>query len=129
MKKQTKSHFLLIGKTIFPFDILITTASDIELHKYVEKTKHYKFSEGEKRDLEMEGHGRTCMLENGATIIRLEKTKNKIGIDIPTLTHEIEHAVFFILNRVGITHTKESDEIFSYYQAYVMKEALDYFDK
>src|SRR3990167_8068537 len=122
MKK--KDVFLLIPKTIFPFDVLICVASHEKVIRYIERNKNYKLSDEEIQKLEMTGTGRTVMLLGGQTIIRLKPQKIQIGVDIANLIHEIEHAVYFITERVGIKHTDDSDELFAYYQEYLMREAL-----
>lgn len=125
MKK--KSKFLLIKKTIFPYDILVAVSTLQEVIKYIEKNKNYDLCDEEKEKLEMDGVGRTVMLRGGQTIIRLPHKKTSFGIDVADLSHEISHAVFFICHKIGITHTDESDEVFAYYQGYIMREVLRYF--
>lgn len=39
-----------------------------------------------------------------------------------SLVHEIEHYVFYLLDRIGMKHTKESDEAYAYLSAHVFKE-------
>lgn len=124
-----KPIFLLIKNSIYPYDILVSVSTYNELIKYIEKDRKYVLSEVEKEKLEMDGVGRTVMLRGGQTIIRLESAKTSLGIDIADLTHEIEHAVFFIFERIGIKHSIDSDEAFAYYQAYIMREVLNYFEK
>lgn len=126
MKKKPK--FLLIEKTIFPYDILVCFSSFDECVKRIKKTG-YELCEEEKDKLEMDGVGRTVMLRGGQTIIRLPRKKTSFGIDVADLSHEISHAVFFICDKIGIKHTGESDEVFAYYQGYIMREVLRYFQK
>lgn len=111
-----------------PYDVLITTADRDGLIKYIEKKKKYKLNDEEKEKLWMEGEGRTVQLEGGQIIIRLRKEKTKIGIDLPHLIHEISHAVFFTMDKIGVKHTYDSDEVFAYYSAYLTREALNFFD-
>lgn len=127
--KRRKPKFLLVEGTIFPFDILIAVCSDHELHKYIEHKKSYKLNDDERDKLEMRGNGRTVQLRGGQIIIRLKHEKTQIGIDVPTLAHEISHATFFLMDKIGTQHTHESDEVFAYHQAYIMKKALNFFDK
>jgi len=130
MKNKTKPIFLLIKHTVFPFDVLVSVSTDEELKKYVDKNLGYKLSEKEMDCLEIEGDARTVMLHGGQVIIRL-KRENRLswGVDLSDLAHEIEHAAFFILNRIGVKHTNESDEVFAYYQAYLLRECLKNFEK
>jgi hypothetical protein len=127
--KNKKSRFCLIEKTIFPFDILIAVSTLEEIIKYIEKNKNYDLCDEEKEKLEMQGNGKAVMLKGGQTIIRLKPQKTSLGIDIADLAHEIEHAVFFICDKIGIKHTDDSDEVFAYYQAFITREALKFFQK
>lgn len=127
--KRKRNHFFLIRGTIYPFDVLITTASFDEVIKYIEHRKHYDLNDEEKEKLNMHGTGRTVMLRGGQTIIRLPLVKTELGIDVSNLVHEIEHATFFLFDRTGIKHSEDSDEAFAYYQSYLMREAMWFFEK
>ncbi len=129
MKERNKPRLCLIEHTIFPSDILIAVSTREELIKYIEQNKKYKLSEYEIEKLEIKGRGKCTILEGGQIIISLKKQKTNIGIDVVDLTHEIEHAVFLIFERIGIKHTNDSDEVFAYYSSYIMEQALNYFDK
>lgn len=45
--------------------------------------------------------------------------------DIPTLVHEITHAVRASLEHLGITHTADSCETFAYYSEWLVEQWLD----
>lgn len=124
---KPKKEFLLIYGTIFPFDVLITTAPLEKIFKYMERYD-YKFTDIEKENLEMQpnGEGRTVILNGGQTIIRLKPKQSGIKF-LGNLTHEISHAVYFIMNRIGVEHFHGSDEVFAYYQAYLLKQALYFY--
>jgi hypothetical protein len=126
--KKSKNEFILIEGTIFPFDILYTTACDHKLYGYIEKNKKYKLNDEEKEKLIIRGKARTVQLLGGQVIIRLQKEKTKIGIDLPILSHEIEHAIYFILSECGITHNDGDDELYGYYQQYLLKYILNKID-
>jgi len=128
MIKKNK-EFLLIRGEIYPFDVLITTAENQKVYKYIEKKKNYILNDVEKRGLEMTSKARTVQLMGGQVIIRLKKQKTRVGIDLVDLVHEIEHAVWFIFNRIGIKHNDGSDEAFAYFQAYLTRQALNFYDK
>lgn len=120
-----KKLFILIEGTVFPYDILFSVAEDKELFKYIEGKKKYKLSDEEKEKLKLSSAGRTVQLRGHQTIIRLRREKTSIGFDLPVLVHEVEHAVFMILDYTGVKHVDESDEIFSYFQEYVIRTILD----
>ena len=126
--KKIKPRFCLILGTIFPFDVLIAVSTYEEVIKYIENNKKYQLNDEEKEKLEMTGNGRTVILGGGQTIIRLKRQKTSLGIDVCDLAHEIEHAVYFILERIGVKHNIDSDEVFAYYQAYLMRKAMDFFE-
>lgn len=128
MKKIKPKKFLLIQGTIFPFDVLITTASDKELQSYIEGKKKYKLNDEERERLIITGEAKTIQLRGGQTIVRLFPCKAKIGIDLPLLIHELQHAVYMILSRCGVEHTLASDELFSYYLSYLTKQSLLFYD-
>ena len=123
-----KPKFLLIRSSVFPYDILFTTATDDEVIRYIEKNKNYELSDSEKELLPISGDGRTVMLNGGQTIVRVKSVKTKIGIDLVIVAHELQHAVFLILDRMGVKHTIDSDEVYSYYLAYLMRKVLDCYD-
>lgn len=43
-------------------------------------------------------------------------------MEYATLVHEIEHTVFYLFERIGIQHTRESDEAYAYLQGYLFAE-------
>ena|SRR3990167_6981067 len=122
--KQDKLKFFLIKGTVYPFDVLVSTAELDEVIKYIKTKKNYELNDEEKDLLPLEGTGRTTMLKGGQVIVRLKKAKTSIGIELDVLSHELNHAVFFIFDRIGIKHTIDSDEAFCYYQQYLLKEVL-----
>lgn len=67
-------------------------------------------------------NGRTVhSLNGGQTIIRL-KTKPFDAYTYGVLAHEIFHAVDFIMRRIGITLSSDSDEAYTYLMGYVTRE-------
>lgn len=54
----------------------------------------------------------------GQTIIRMP-SKPKTAQEHGTLSHEIFHAVYFILKRIGISLVEGNDEVFAYFIGYV----------
>jgi len=127
MKKN--KEFILIKKSIFPVDILITTAKDKDLYKYIEKKKLYKLTDEEKKHLIFTGNGKMIQLLGKQIIIRLLKKKTSIGVDLVDLVHEISHAVFCVFQYIGISHTDDTDEVFAYYQGYLVRDFLNQIKK
>lgn len=44
------------------------------------------------------------------------------------LLHEINHSVFYLLDNLGMEHTKESDEAYSYLSEYLYVEIMNKFE-
>ena len=127
--KKSKPKFLLIEATIFPCDILFSLADHQSICEYIEKKKKYKLNNDEIEKLKMNGRGRTVRFENGQVIMRLKTYKTKTGFDLADLTHEISHAVFMILDYIGVRPTNDDDEVYAYYSEYLMREILKVYDK
>ena len=124
MKKSTKK-FCLIKATVYPCDVLITTADDKDLFRYIEKNKHYKLTEEEKKHLsDWHGNGRTTRLLGGQIIVRLRPSKTKIGIDLAILAHELFHVLMATGEYLNIKISDDSEEAFAYYQGWLIKQAL-----
>jgi hypothetical protein len=66
--------------------------------------------------------GRCWQLSNGQQVIRMAVPMNAKTIAL--LSHEVLHAVSFILRRVGIEHTSDTEEAYTYLHQYVMSEVL-----
>ncbi|MFA6096718.1 MAG: hypothetical protein WC788_03780 [Candidatus Paceibacterota bacterium] len=113
MKK--KQHFV-ISWGIYPFDVMISIGTTTEeVIKAITKLG-CELSDNEKKLLEVTGRGRTVMLENGQTVIRLKSYSQSV------LAHEIFHAVCFLFDRIGITFSSDSDEAFAYAIEYLTRE-------
>ena len=102
----------------FPFDILVCIGCEHE--DIISKLKKLgqKLDEEEIEKIWMEGRGRTIMLRNGQTVLRLDNIKNKVDFHA-TLSHEIFHAVEFLFDKIGIKHSKKSSEAFAYQIQYL----------
>lgn len=117
MKRPT---FKLFQAGHYPFDVLfVAGASDEQVQRHIEKSG-YELSDEEREQLAMQGIGRTVMLEGGATVMWLRDAE----IHPPVLAHEAFHTAVFILSRVGVTLTDDSDEDFAYLIQYLMEEAM-----
>ena len=93
-----------------------------EIVKNIEKSS-YKLDDEEKEKLWMNGNGRTIMLRGGQTIIRLD-TK-----DFATLSHEVFHAVFFLMDKIKIQLTSESEEAFAYAIQFLTNKIIEKWKK
>lgn len=115
MKKIKKRNFLIHWE-IYPFDVMVSFGEkQEEVVKKIERSK-YKLSEDEKEKLYMSGRGRTVMLEGGQTIMRLDTKSPDV------IAHEVFHAVAFLMARIKINLTYDSDEAFAYAIEFLTKK-------
>ena len=70
--------------------------------------------------------GKTLELSGGQIIIYLP-TKPKDADSFALLTHELFHATHFILEKVGITFSCDSDEAFAYLLDYLVERTISTF--
>lgn len=132
MAKKAKIHkkagFLLIKGQTFPYDVIVcigVTRGDI--FHYFEKRFLDSLTESDKKNIVMEGHGRTIVLENRALILWLKefpKTPEHFG----HLAHEIFHTSDLMLRRLGASLSDDSDEVFAYQVDWITKNIYKYFE-
>lgn len=115
-----KKKIFVIDHGTYPFDILVAIgASHQEILDWLWEKRKFKPDEEEKEKLYMSGIGRTVMLRNGATILRLDNVKKKTDFHA-NLAHEVFHATEFLFNKIGIKHDSEiSSEAFAYQIGYI----------
>ena len=107
-----------VSYKVYPFDCLVCVGvTTKEIIKRLE-SYNFKLTEEEKEALDMSGNGRTIMLEGGQTIMRLQDTH------LPTITHEIFHAVHFLFDKIHIDLCLESGEAFAYMTQFLTEEIV-----
>jgi hypothetical protein len=108
----------IVDWKIYPYDTVVFLGqSEEEVEKWLEKRIN-PYQE-EKDFLKMYGDGRTVMLKGRQTVLWLAKKPKK---GCPILAHEIFHVVSFLMDRVGIPLTNESDEAYAYAISYLTQE-------
>jgi len=114
----------IIDLVIYPFDIMVSVSeTDNEFKRAVKDydIKDDSIANFKKHPISL---ARTTMLEGGQTIIRLRRydgTAEQRG----TVAHEIFHATIFILNRIGMDLTLESDEAYAYLNQYITEKMYE----
>jgi len=109
-----KAQLFVVGHAGYPFDVLVAVgASDEELFKAPGKKRAEPLTDEQRERLQMRGLGRTVMLPSGQTVLRL-KTYTGTPNCIATLAHEVFHAVHFLMDRIGMRLSYDSDEAFAY---------------
>lgn len=118
-----KKSFIVKLK-IYPFDVLVSIGqSDKELEKTLNSLG--VFNDFENLIMSETTRGRTAVLKSNQTVIRLKFDKNKNAF-ISLISHEIFHAVTFILYKIGMEFDiNKSDEGYAYLIEYLTKQILD----
>lgn len=118
----------IIPLVVYPFDVMISVGeSDKQVRSAVRKRLHaddFTVFDGDPHLFHMVNgcHARTVHNPfGGQTVIRFESEPDH-GI----VAHEIFHAVNYVLTRVGITLSQDSDEAYAYLLHYVVSQ---YYEK
>lgn len=115
MRKRLKPF--IINHGTYPFDILVIIDHD-DKEAEEEISKICDLTDEEKDLIKCVGRGRTCMLEGGQTVLRVENDKYFNA----TVAHEIFHCVDFLFRKIGIQLSENSDEAYAYQIEYLTKQ-------
>jgi len=111
-----------ISYQVYPFDVLVCIGSTMEeILKYLDSKYGIVLQEDDKVLLELNGEGKTLMLDSNQTILRLKKL-NKTAESLGYLTHEVFHAVDMLFRKINIRLSEDSDEAYAYAIQYLVKE-------
>jgi len=123
---MSKAQNFIIPLVIYPFDIMFSVGqTDAELLKSVKRYGLNKSDIEEMLNMPTTILGRTLMLlETNHTFIRL-KSKPKKASEYGTLQHEIFHAIDFILRKIGISLSADSDEAYAYLIGYLTEKIYE----
>ncbi|HMT01783.1 MAG TPA: hypothetical protein PKD00_00495 [Burkholderiales bacterium] len=110
----------IIDCVIYPFSIIVFYGNDKSLLS--KKLKKYLFKEDIEYLKTIEFHrGKSIMFTSGQTLLWLKEEPNNPET-LAILNHEIFHCVCFIMEKVGIKFSDDSDEAFAYLIEYVSKQ-------
>ncbi len=115
-----RSLNFVIPYVIYPFDVMVSIGEDDEVLKK-KLIKHGANVNNTDLSHHHTQRGRCIMFEDHQTLIRLyqfPKTPTQFG----HLQHEIFHAVEFVMDRMNMPLTKESDEAYAYLIGYLTTE-------
>lgn len=120
---KSKSLNFIIPLVVYPFDVMVSIdETDEELSKRLKGFSYDQDGVELLMNLPPTTQGRCVMLSSNQTVIRLKKQLTKHQ-NIANVSHEIFHAVTFILNRIGMKMEVEvSDEAYAYLIAYLTSE-------
>lgn len=124
MKKKTKSNFI-IDCCIYPFEVMVSIdQTDDELFTSLKPFGYSKADYTEVWDMSDTTEGKCIITASNHTIIRLRSTKDKYRF-IGNISHEVFHAVTFIMWKLGMKLELEtSDEAYSYLIGYLTEKIL-----
>lgn len=115
---------MLVRCGIYPFDVVFSLGeSDESFRRYM---RRLKVSEEDIKTMTVTArrNGHTGMTDTGAIMVRtwsIPNTPHRCGV----LAHEIFHAAHFILDRVGMRLSMDSDEAFAYLIGYLTERVYD----
>jgi hypothetical protein len=122
MKKKQKVINIIIPLVVYPFDVMVSMGqSDEELGDILKK-HGIEIDEYPSCLFENETvMARTVLFLTNQTLIRLRE-KPEDSTSFGHLHHEVFHAVSFILHRIGLPHTLESEEAYAYLIQYLTEQ-------
>jgi len=112
-----KAISLVIPWHVFPFEVMVCLGMDKE--EVLKELEKYYIPDDEKEYVKMEGRGKTIMFKGGETLIWMENYPRP-GSGV--LAHECFHAIYFLLDKIGITIDGSSDELVAYMLEYLTNE-------
>ena len=125
--RMPKAINFIVNWKVYPFDVMVSIGETTPIVIGRIEKLGYKLNTLEKDALEIKSSGRTVgrtvMLENGATVLRLKRF-DTLPINFSILSHEVFHCVEFLMDRIGIPLTDSSSEAYSYAIQYLTNEIL-----
>ena len=118
MPKQKSLNFI-IPLVVYPFDVMVSFGqSDLEITKSLKK-RGWRWDDL----LKLKGDGKFIIFHDiNAAVIRMKYFPN-YPEGQATMSHEIFHAITYILDKVGMKlKIGKSDEAYSYLIGYLTKE-------
>lgn len=121
--KKIKTARFMVHCDVYPFSILFSFGEDFKTLKKYLLTKGCKEDDVKDADYPSEtAAGYYMMFKDGASLIRLKEIPHTPR-GWAWLHHEILHAVFAILKRVGIKyHDRNSEEAFTYLNQFIVEQ-------
>ena len=114
----------IVDLKLFPFEVLFSLGETND--KVFKALKKYNIPLDEEHTEKINdsfGKNWAMIFPTGQTIIRLAKVPVE-PFDLGVLAHEIFHATCYILDRMGVGFSEESNEVFAYIIQYLTQEAL-----
>lgn len=118
---KAKSYNFIIPLVVYPFDVMVSIAEPDKILYRKLKNKGVDITDTNLHVYSDTTRGRTILFEGNKTLIRIYHLRNTPEW-YGSLAHEIFHAVEFIMERIGMKLTIESDESYAYLIGYLTTE-------
>lgn len=116
-----KSINFIVPLVVYPFDVMVSISESDESLFAKLKKKGVDITDTSLSVYSDTHRGRTILFKGNQSLIRMYELR-----DTPewygNLAHEIFHAAEFIMERIGMKLTTESDEAYAYLIGYLTKE-------
>lgn len=116
-----------ISIDLYSSDVMVHFGSRKELRKAIARIFNKDTTKAIAKEFVGDYLGRTVLLPNGSVILYMPKSPSTIE-DYAVLQHEIFHVAFFVLERIGIALSEDSDEAYSYLIQFLTKRILEEFN-
>ncbi len=125
-KEKKKKLFKIIRYELYPFEILLTCGTTKEeILEHLDKNYGYKPSEKDQEHFNLTGNGKTIFCEGNQTILWMKEFSPVYSFDLATLAHEVFHCVHFLMDKIKITLSFDSDEAYAYAIGFVFRRAFE----
>lgn len=118
---KAKRLNFIIPLIVYPFDVMVSISESDESLFAKLKKKGVDITDTNLHVYSDTQRGRTIMFKGNQTLIRMYELRNTPEW-YGHLSHEIFHAVEFIMERIGMKLTVDSDEAYAYLIDYITKE-------
>lgn len=127
---KLKNKSFEIDLQIYPFTIFVCFLDLTKLEELFRNYRFYKPTEEQIKEIidslkSVTGGGQTLRLENGNIVIYIPNNLKHSQYMWNIITHEVFHATHFIMDRIGLNLSLESDEAFCYLNAYINEKIFE----
>jgi hypothetical protein len=110
---------------VYPFDVMVSVGQTDDDLKEILKGVGVDPNLDDNWRYEQTGVWRAISFPGNQTLLRLPNKPESVD-EHGTLAHEIFHVCDFILHKVGVTLTRESDEAYAYLIGFVTKKIYEH---
>lgn len=122
--KDKTGRMLVIPTVSFPYDLMYAENVGVDVVANELETYSVKLESEEIKYLQEDTLGHTLQLRGNQTLIYF-KDKPDEGL----IAHEVFHAVWMILGRMGVEPSEDSNEVYAYLIEYFVREIMKNYEK